>query len=238
VLTICKVLPLYKAIQQHLESAIADPDLTADDHGLANALAAGLVKINIYLNKALVGHYPLLGAVLHPSIRLAYFEDLTKWAPSISIRARVLLEHLYDTYHDDSTATSTAPTSTKPLSASGSIFLEAIRNPSPSQKSALATEIELYFSGAYPCSDGNLLVWWKKHAGIFPILSRIARDVLAVPGVSISVERLFSSSKHTLSDARSSMTAESASKTVVTKEWLKKGLGDGVDYLDGCRLHN
>lgn len=60
--TICKVLPLYKVIQQHLESAIVDLDLAADDHGLKNVLAAGLAKINIYLDKALVGHYPLLGA--------------------------------------------------------------------------------------------------------------------------------------------------------------------------------
>jgi hypothetical protein len=28
------------------------------------------------------------------------------------------------------------------------------------------------------------------------------------------------------------MTAESASKTVVAKQWLKKGLGIGIHYLD------
>ncbi|PCH34260.1 hypothetical protein WOLCODRAFT_36190, partial [Wolfiporia cocos MD-104 SS10] len=55
------------------------------------------------------------------------------------------------------------------------------------------------------------------HACHFPVLSHIARDVLAILGVSISVECLFSSSKHTLSDARSSMTAQSASIMVVTR---------------------
>jgi hAT family C-terminal dimerisation region len=74
------------------------------------------------------------------------------------------------------------------------------------------------------------------HAVDFPILALIARDILAIPGVSISVERLFSSSKHTLSDSRSAMTAESASKTVVAKEWLKKGLGVGINYLDDVRV--
>jgi hypothetical protein len=75
----------------------------------------------------------------------------------------------------------------------------------------------------------------QSHAIDFPVLARIARDILAIPGVSISVERLFSSSKHTLSDSRSSLTAESASKTVIAKEWLKKGLGEGVDYLENVR---
>jgi hypothetical protein len=34
------------------------------------------------------------------------------------------------------------------------------------------------------------------------------------------------------------MTATSASKTVVAKEWLKQGLGNGIDYLDGQQIHH
>jgi hypothetical protein len=78
----------------------------------------------------------------------------------------------------------------------------------------------------------------QQRAAEFPILSRIARDVLAIPGVSISVERLFSSSKHTLSDSQSSLTASTASKMVVAKEWLKQGLRNGVEYLDGQQIHH
>ncbi|KIJ13542.1 hypothetical protein PAXINDRAFT_31165, partial [Paxillus involutus ATCC 200175] len=59
------------------------------------------------------------------------------------------------------------------------------------------------------------------HQTQFPVLSQIARDVLAIPGVSVLVERLFSSTKHTLTDSRSRMTVMTASRTVVTKEWLK-----------------
>jgi hypothetical protein len=61
--TICKVLPLYKTIQKHLEVAILDPDLENDKaYGLKGALEAGLAKIDLHLGKALVGDYPLLGA--------------------------------------------------------------------------------------------------------------------------------------------------------------------------------
>ena len=74
------------------------------------------------------------------------------------------------------------------------------------------------------------------HSFDHPILARIARDILAIPGVSISVEQVFSSSKHTLSDTRSSLTAMSASKTVVMKEWLKKGFGADVNNLDEVRI--
>jgi hypothetical protein len=65
--TISKVLPLFKMIQQHLQSALEDPDLARDKsgmkyRGLKTALKCGLEKINTYLEKALVGDYPLLGA--------------------------------------------------------------------------------------------------------------------------------------------------------------------------------
>ena len=75
----------------------------------------------------------------------------------------------------------------------------------------------------------------QRHDLDFPVLAHIARDILAIPGVSISVERLFSSSKQTLSDSRSSLTAQSASKTVVAKELLKKGFGESLNYLDDIR---
>jgi hypothetical protein len=134
-----------------------------------------------------------------------------------------------------------------------SIFLDAIRNLMPPQQWAAVTEIETFFSGAYPCLDGEVLKCWKvslimyvllllpttalqMHTIDFPVLTHIAYDILAIPGVSISVERLFSSSKHTLSDAHSAMTTESASKTVVAKEWLKKGFGVGINYLDDVHI--
>ena len=65
--TISKVLPLFKMIQQHLQNSLDDPDLVRDKlgmkyRGLKTALKRGLEKINTYLEKALVGDYPLLGA--------------------------------------------------------------------------------------------------------------------------------------------------------------------------------
>ncbi|KAJ7696265.1 hypothetical protein B0H17DRAFT_883350, partial [Mycena rosella] len=69
----------------------------------------------------------------------------------------------------------------------------------------------------------------------FPIPSSIACNILCIPGVSIAVECLFSSSKHTLakSDAQLFMAASTASSTVVTKELSSLGFRDGLDYLEG-----
>ncbi|KAJ7743743.1 hypothetical protein DFH07DRAFT_693124, partial [Mycena maculata] len=58
----------------------------------------------------------------------------------------------------------------------------------------------------------------------FLTLSRITRGIPAIVEVSIAVKWLFSSSKHTMSDAWSSMAAATTTATVVKKEFLNTGL--------------
>jgi hypothetical protein len=132
--------------------------------------------IDTYLEKALVGDYPLLGTgevlivsydidskiakfpVLHPSIRLAYFEDESKWDELVAMRARMLLEHLYEVYKED---TPSSKGSVPKPPAAASVFLDAIRNLSPAQQKAAISELEAYFNGTNPCLDGDALKWWK-----------------------------------------------------------------------------
>jgi hypothetical protein len=68
-------------------------------------------------------------------------------------------------------------------------------------------------------------------------MMHVAWDILAIPGVTISVECLFSSVKHMLSDARSSMTAETISMDIVTKEWSKSKGMVKVKAWPGHKLH-
>ena len=64
--TICKVLPIYKAIQEHLKDTLMDPNLAdmqnVEYAKLKNGVRAGLEKMDIHLVKALKGDYPLLSA--------------------------------------------------------------------------------------------------------------------------------------------------------------------------------
>jgi len=58
-------------IQQHLEDVLKDPELAKDKsgqkyRGLKRGLKFGLDEMNIHLEKALVGDYPLLCAGKHP----------------------------------------------------------------------------------------------------------------------------------------------------------------------------
>lgn len=60
--TICKVLPLYKIVQTHLESSFAAIDPAEDTCNLRAAIQAGLAKLHTHTEKALISDYPLIGA--------------------------------------------------------------------------------------------------------------------------------------------------------------------------------
>ena len=101
--------------------------------------------------------------VLHSSNWLSYFEDKSKWDPLITIRACVHLKHLYEIYKEDGPVSDTAaPHAQNPTL---SVFMDAIKIITLSLSRAIM-EIKAFFSGTYPCTDGNALKWWKVCARI------------------------------------------------------------------------
>ena len=78
------VLPLYKMIEQHLQTAIEDEDLRHESFlGLKNGLKARLKKTKKHLDKALEGDYPLLGAGMWSNMYTPSFFELVN-LPSIA----------------------------------------------------------------------------------------------------------------------------------------------------------
>jgi hypothetical protein len=67
----------------------------------------------------------------------------------------------------------------------------------------------------------DLLAWWKASKQRFPILSRLARDVLAIPISKVSSESAFSTSGRILDDFRSSLTPFMLEALVCTPDWIR-----------------
>ena len=53
-------------------------------------------------------------------------------------------------------------------------------------------EINNYLDQPTVESDCNPLQWWKEHACVFPLLARMAKKYLCIPGTSVPSERIFS----------------------------------------------
>ncbi len=121
--------------------------------------------------------------------------------------------------------------------------------PGPSEATeSTQSELERYFAWKYPMMiEGNPLDWYKVcciityscgseseschlysryliSKGEFPVISLMARDFLAIPASSTSVERLFSSAQHLCADSWSSMKAETITQSKLVKMWIKEGV--------------
>ena len=82
---------------------------------------------------------------------------------------------------------------------------------------AAQAEIDTYFSLPVAPMDTDVLEWWSKHEARMPNLSRMARQFLAVPACSASVERLFSLAGRIFTKDAQHMTTENLSERLWAK---------------------
>ncbi|KAF7834699.1 zinc finger BED domain-containing protein RICESLEEPER 2-like [Senna tora] len=70
--------------------------------------------------------------------------------------------------------------------------------------------------------DGfDILKWWKSKTVKYPILSRIARDVLAIPISTISSESAFSTGGRVLDPFRCSLNSTTVESLICAQNWLR-----------------
>nr|XP_043638218.1 zinc finger BED domain-containing protein RICESLEEPER 2-like [Erigeron canadensis] len=67
----------------------------------------------------------------------------------------------------------------------------------------------------------DILNWWKVNSPRFPILSLVARDVLAIPISTVASESVFSTSGRVLDAFRSSLTPTIVESLICTQNWLR-----------------
>ncbi|KAK5835076.1 hypothetical protein PVK06_010761 [Gossypium arboreum] len=70
--------------------------------------------------------------------------------------------------------------------------------------------------------DFDILVWWKVNNPRFPTLSKMARDVLAIPVSTVTSESAFSTEGHVLDQYKSSLTLKIAQALMCTQDWIQK----------------
>jgi len=86
------------------------------------------------------------------------------------------------------------------------------------------TELDRYL--AEECEEDvkkfDILAWWKGQSTRFPILSKLARDVLAIQISTVASESAFSTGGRVLDDFRTSLTPFMVEALVCTQDWLRR----------------
>lgn len=226
-------IPMYHCMQTALQSAASDKGI---NQKLQQACAVGLRKLRHYFRMAQRNHFNTLATICHPVLRLEWFRNLGN---DEYTQAKIIFERFIAEYELATPEVASATTHPLPPSVSlddDDYFLSSIINLRPDGKSTITStvpiqsEFERYAILAQGAKDSNALnaplIWWKDHSHQFPTISRIARDVLAIPGAISPVERLFSKSRHLCTDQRSSLATATVTQSMCAKLWIWQGLFD------------
>jgi hypothetical protein len=84
-------------------------------------------------------------------------------------------------------------------------------------------EIEQYYleDVESPSTTFDILNWWKVNSTKFPILSKVARDVLAIPVITVASKSAFNIGGRVLDPFRSSLAPKTIEALVCTQHWLR-----------------
>ncbi|KZW00769.1 hypothetical protein EXIGLDRAFT_576667, partial [Exidia glandulosa HHB12029] len=65
------------------------------------------------------------------------------------------------------------------------------------------------------------IAWWVGRRAQFPQLSRMALDILSIPGIAVAVERIFSGGRDTVSLRRASLSPDTIRVLMIAKQVLR-----------------
>ncbi|KAL4554031.1 hypothetical protein LXL04_039857 [Taraxacum kok-saghyz] len=85
------------------------------------------------------------------------------------------------------------------------------------------TELDKYLGEDREAMDVNfdILKWWGINKCRYPVLSKMARDVLAIPVSSVASESAFSTGGRVLDSFRTSLTPRMVEALVCTQDWVR-----------------
>ncbi|XP_012851623.1 PREDICTED: uncharacterized protein LOC105971321 [Erythranthe guttata] len=109
------------------------------------------------------------------------------------------------------------------------------RSSSSSSSSNQRLELESYLTVRFDSTestDFDILAWWKSKSSSFPILARIAKDVLACPVSTVAVESAFSVAGRVLDPTRSNLGADNFENQMLLGDWTKTDYRHKDDHID------
>ncbi|XP_074337521.1 zinc finger BED domain-containing protein RICESLEEPER 2-like [Apium graveolens] len=90
------------------------------------------------------------------------------------------------------------------------------------------SELEEYLSEKIlpPCSKFDVLSWWKGNSTKFPVLSKMASDILSIPISNVASESTFSAGIRIIEPHRSCLKPETVKVLLCGADWVHE-FGDG-----------
>lgn len=214
-------IPIYYELHDLLHDAASrEGEFSALHPEISTAAAAGLKKFQKYYNLMDGQDAYYVALVLDPRFKTLLLDrDLGK------VTAPKVVTHIKELLHDQypSAIDSSGNPSEVQLSLEKSIEARVLQRLQP--KKRYSSDIDRYFEDDVVSVDEStsqdknwLLSWWRAHRKEYPRLAAAARDYLAIPASSVSVERLFNKGRDLLGVRRNSLNGETMRRLMLLRD--------------------
>lgn len=82
-------------------------------------------------------------------------------------------------------------------------------------------ELNEYLDSPCASEDADILEWWRAHEKVYPILSKMAKDLLCIQATSVPVERLFSHASQIIVPRRRMLKDDIFKALCTINSWVK-----------------
>ncbi|KAK0519361.1 hypothetical protein OC835_007549, partial [Tilletia horrida] len=233
---LCLVLDHHASLRDEIECLRDEVPKLDLGPGLWNEMRAFLdamsKKLRYYRNLALDNRLTNVAAVLHPMFRLKLFKDAY---PGHEVEAEKHLRSLVAEMFGDSASVAAGAkedAASGPAEAGDSNRKKRASRVVESRRKRQNKVVADANKRPNDKPDESLGTWTSDNERQFPMLAKIARIVLGIPGSSSSSERAFSRAALYSTNRRARLTAEAIGQLVSVNDWL----AHGADPLIGLGL--
>ncbi|GJR07017.1 zinc finger BED domain-containing protein RICESLEEPER 2 [Tanacetum coccineum] len=107
----------------------------------------------------------------------------------------------------------------------GNTFLNSFKSQNSSRSSGVDDELKKYLKEP-PLElddeeDFDILLWWKLNSPRFPIVSKMAKDILSIQISTVASESAFSTSGRVLDPYRNALSTQIVEALICTQSWIR-----------------
>lgn len=229
--TLARVLPTMDFLADVFEDAIEE---FKDHVFMVESLQTGYTKLLKYWNKTERSPAYIAAIVLDPTVKWEHFNT---WDPEWQSNMKAAMKDFWESKYRSSTGLGSYSSTTQspPILESDNKYLKwrqkqkGLQTLVQSQTTAVRDEYDRYIN-IEPLvleeENATALDYWVRslQRTRLPLLSKMAIDIHSIPAMSSEPERVFSGAKHTVSDQRNSLKAETIELLECLKSWFRLGL--------------
>jgi hypothetical protein len=209
--TLSTAIPIYNYMMDQVEDF---RDTHSECKAIVEATSAAIEKFKEYYSKGSDAAVYPVATILDPRLKMEYYRE-HKWEPEWINLAKETLERVFRTYGTSTIHSAPASHHEEPRKA---IMAHVFKR----QRMTEMDELCSYLASPRADMEVDVLSWWKANASVYPRLSEIARDYLAIPATGAPVERMFSIGTDVVTQKRASLNPDTIRACLCLNTWLEE----------------